>query len=57
MTANFLADCDTIYNVKVTYTVSESAVSAGVPHGQDEVTVCVLLYSALSYSEDRLLLC
>ena len=57
MIANFLADCDTIYNVKVTYTVSESAVSAGVPHGQDEVTVCVLLYSALSYSEDRLLLC
>jgi len=45
--ANFIADCDSIYNVKVTYAISESSGSADVLRGKDKVTVCIVLYTAV----------
>ena len=46
--ADFIADCDSIYNVKVTYAISESAELRDRLHGKDKVTVCIVLYCALT---------
>ena len=52
--AVFIADCESIYSVRVTYAISESAELPDVLRGKDKVTVCIVLYS-VHYNE--LLLC
>jgi len=45
--ANFVADSDYIYNMKVTYAISESVELTDMLCGRDKVTVCIVLDTAL----------
>jgi len=42
LAVNFVADRDSIYNIKVTIAASQFE-STGIPHGKDQVQVCALM--------------
>jgi len=42
---NSVADCDSIYSVKVTVAIGESVESTDVLIGKDQVTVCILYHT------------
>jgi len=43
----FIADCGSVYNIKVTIAISESVESTDVLRGKEELKVCLLLYDFL----------